>query len=82
MALTHVIVQRYYDKKDGDKGVVADLAELEAKRKKSKRLLLFTLSCRFSRLFLLFDLQQDGLQDNHNERCHSYVLVLVRLLLD
>ena len=37
MALNHVIVQRYYDKKDGDKGVVADLAELEAKRKEIEK---------------------------------------------
>ena len=55
MALTHVIVQRYYDKKDGDKGVVADLAELKPREKKSKKTLsLFTLSCRFSRLFFFW----------------------------
>ena len=37
MAITHVIVQYYYDKKDGDKGVVADISELEAKRKEIEK---------------------------------------------
>lgn len=33
MAITHVIVQRYFDKKDKVTGEVADLAELEEKRR-------------------------------------------------
>lgn len=37
MAITHVIVQRYFDKKDGVHGYVADFAELEAKRKELEK---------------------------------------------
>lgn len=37
MAITHVIVQKYFDKKDKVQGEVADIAELEAKRKKIEK---------------------------------------------
>lgn len=37
MAITHVIVQKYFDTKDKVHGEVADLAELEAKRKEIEK---------------------------------------------